>query len=255
MKKTKYINLLIYIIIFTICFLFCVNNLNDIQTINVQGNKEIKEIKEESAPAPIEENKEKQKKLYIKLQVPFTPQAPNANWKDPRQENGCEETASLMAMYWVNDKQIDKDTIEKEITDISDFEQKKYNNYVDTSSEDVVKRIFNDYFGYYNVETKYDITIDDIISELKNGNLILVPTNGQKLNNPFYTAPGPERHELVITGYDESTDEFITNDPGTKHGKDYRYKTNILYNAIYDYKTGDNEPVDKIIKAMIVVSK
>ena len=145
-----------------------------------------------------------------------------------------------MAMYWVNDKQIDKDTIEKEITDISDFEQEKYNNYVDTSSEDVVKRIFNDYFGYYNVETKYNITIDDIISELKNGNLILVPTNGQKLNNPFYTAPGPERHELVITGYDESTDEFITNDPGTKHGKDYRYKTNILYNAIYDYKTGDN---------------
>jgi len=255
MKKKLIINTIIFILVFVIDFILYFKKVEDIKNVIIQKEikqnpvEEIKEIKKEGDSA------NEQKPIYIKFDIPFTSQAPNGNWKDQRQENGCEEAAALMAMYWVNDKNIDKNTIEKEITDIADYEQEKYNNYIDTSSEDTVIRIFNNYFNYYNVEAKYNISIEDIIKELKAGNLVLVPTNGQKLNNPFYTAPGPTHHELVITGYDEKSDEFITNDSGTKRGENYKYKTDILYNSIYDYKTGNNEPVDEIIKAMIVVKK
>ena len=85
--------------------------------------------------------------------------------------------------------------------------------------------------------------------------MVLVPTNGQALGNPYYRPPGPERHYLVIKGYDSRTEEFITNDPGTKRGQDYRYKQDVLFKAIRDYSSGYHEPIKDIRKVMIVVEK
>ena len=187
--------------------------------------------------------------------VQFIRQAPFGNWEDDKQQNGCEEAASIMAVYWAQDKKLTLEIAEKEIIKISDFQLEKYGSFADTSSEDTVKRILNEYFNFYNAEIKYNITIEDIINEIEKGNLLLVPTNGQKLKNPYYTQPGPTHHELVIKGYDKEMDEFITNDSGTKYGESYRYKTGILWDAIYDYKTGKNEKVDEIIKAMIIIKK
>lgn len=232
-------------------------NIKNLETKNEQKENESNGLPKKTEPQEVLATNllEQPEQVFMKLGVPFTSQAPLGNWKDQRQENGCEETAALMAIYWAKNKNIDINTIEEEIIDIADYQQEKYDNYIDTSSEDTVIRIFNEYFKYYNVEVKYNIEIDDIINELKNGNLVLVPTNGQKLNNPFYTAPGPTHHELVIIGYDQENNEFITNDPGTRHGEGYRYKTEILFNAIYDYKTGNNETLEEIVKAMIVVRK
>ncbi|MCK4891623.1 MAG: hypothetical protein KAS78_03060, partial [Candidatus Pacebacteria bacterium] len=81
----------------------------------------------------------------------------------------------------------------------------------------------------------------------------IVPTNGQKLGNPYYTPPGPVTHNLVIIGYDITEKEFITNDPGTRHGEKYRYSEDILENALFDYPTGFHERVEEIKIAMIVV--
>lgn len=187
------------------------------------------------------------------LNVPFTPQAPFGNWKDPRQQDGCEEASALMAMRWVFGKGLTLEEAEKEILAISDYELENYGSFHDTSVRDTVGRIFKGYFKYNNVEAKYNITANDIKSELNKGNLIVVPANGQKLKNPYYTPPGPERHMLVVRGYDSDANEFITNDPGTKRGELFRYPASVLMEAIYDYPTGHKEPVREITKAMIVV--
>ena len=79
--------------------------------------------------------------------------------------------------------------------------------------------------------------------------------NGQKLGNPFFTAPGPERHMLVVIGYDPEKLEFITNDPGTRQGEAYRYPVNVLWLAIRDYPTGDHEPITEVVKKMIVIGR
>ena len=80
-----------------------------------------------------------------------------------------------------------------------------------------------------------------------------MPVDGRGLN-PKYKAPGPERHMILIRGYDDDTGEFITNDAGTRKGEKYRYKYEKLFNAIRDYPTGDHVPVVGRIKKMIVVS-
>lgn len=185
--------------------------------------------------------------------VPFSPQAPSANWDNVIFQQGCEEASILMAMLWVEGKKfISPKDAEKAIIAMSSFEQKNYGEFRDTSSADTV-RWAKDYFDYENIEAKNDINTEDIKAELVNGNLVIVAVNGQKLGNPFYTPPGPIQHMLVIRGYDASKKEFITNDPGTKRGEAFRYKEEILGGALQDYATGYKEPTVEARRVMIVV--
>src|SRR5437016_6068593 len=46
---------------------------------------------------------------FVNLPVPFTVQAPFADWQDPRQEDACEEASALMAVYWAQEKTLTKD--------------------------------------------------------------------------------------------------------------------------------------------------
>lgn len=189
----------------------------------------------------------------VLFDVPFTPQAVFGNWDDIRQSNACEEASAIMSMRWVEKRNLPLVQAEKEIIAISEFEKNKYGHFHDTSVKDTVIRIFNDYFKYNNVSVRYNIYTDDIKNELNNGNLVLVPVDGRKLGNPYYTQPGPPIHMLIIRGYDDATREFITNDPGTKRGEAYRYDYKVLENAIADYSSGHKEPGARTQTAMIIV--
>lgn len=213
--------------------------------------EEIKTAEEE-----VESETAGQKSEIILYDVPFTSQAPLGNWRDLRQENGCEEASAIMAMAWVRGKgKFVPAEAEKEIIRAADYELEKYGDFHDTSARDTAERIFKDYFKYADVEVKYDIGAEDIKKELLRGNLAVVPVNGQKLENPFYKPPGPIVHMIVIIGYDGASKEFITNDPGTRHGENFRYKEEVLEGALQDYPTGFHEPIEKIRTAMIVVGR
>src|SRR3989344_4729710 len=195
-------------------------------------------------------------KATVLFNVPFAPQAPFGEWSDDRQQDGCEEASAMMAIHWVKgDTSITLEEAKREILAIADWEQEKYGNYHDTSAKDTAGRIFKEYYNYDNVRVERDIPADDIIKELERGNLVVVPADGIALNNSHFTPPGPERHMLVVVGYDYSTSEFITNDPGTRFGKSYRYKKSVLFDAIRDYPTGYHVPITKVDKNMIVVEK
>ena len=192
------------------------------------------------------------------LPVPFTSQAPFAQWSDSRQQDGCEEAGAVMAMAWVKDqKTLSKAEAKKAIINISDFELKKYGEYRDVSLEDLRKWVFIDYFKYdaKKVRVVEKITLADIKKELAKGNLVLVPADGRALKNPYFTAPGPERHILLIKGYDQKKKQFITNDAGTRRGENYRYSETVLFKAIRAYPTGYHLPIKKVEKKMLVVEK
>lgn len=195
----------------------------------------------------------------IKYDVPFTTQSPFAEWSDMRQQDGCEEASALMAVSWAKGiTSIKQDQAKNDIIEASDFELQKYGNYRDTSVEDTAKRIIKGYFNYSNVTVKNNISADDIIKELAAGNLVIIPSNGRLLGNPYFTGAGPERHMLVITGYDYKKKQFITNDPGTRYGKDYRYGKDVLFNSIRDYPSDNGntqEPITGNEKNIIIISK
>lgn len=192
---------------------------------------------------------------YVLLNVPFTSQAPNGNWSDLRQEDGCEEASVLMAWLWIQGQSIGKNEAEKAIIAMADFEQERYGNYHDFDADDTA-RFMKDYYGYDKFFITKDPSIGDIKLQLRQGNVVLVPANGQKLNNPNYKQPGPLTHMLIIKGFDEVKGEFITNDPGTRNGEGYVYKYQTLYNAMVDYPSGiTHGSQEGRPKAMIVVQK
>lgn len=191
----------------------------------------------------------------ILYKVPFTPQAPYANWDDQRQQDGCEEASALMAMRWVTGKRLSRKEALQEILAMSAFQQENYGHNHDTSAKDTVERIFKVYFKYNKVELRENIHVADIKEALVKGQLVLLPMNGQKLGNPYFHQPGPLKHMLVVIGYDPKTDEFITNDPGTKRGAGYRYAASIIEGAFRDYPSSSRGPLTTPANVMIVVSK
>ena len=184
--------------------------------------------------------------------VPFTAQAPLGQWGDPVFQDGCEEASLLMAWHWVQGTGIKNASAE--IQQLSGFQLEQYGEFRDRSAADTAQLI-RDYFGYDQVSVETDVSVEDIKAILRQGSIAVLPMNGQALSNPHFTPPGPERHMLVVHGYDAATNEFITNDPGTKHGQNYRYPADVFYNAIRDYPTGYHKPIQSVEKVMIVIAQ
>lgn len=191
------------------------------------------------------------------MTVPFTSQAPTGTWSDDRQQNACEEASVLMAMWWVKgEKPTSSQEALKKILDIATYEEETYGTSEDTNPVDTVTRIFEGYYKYKKAKAFSEITLQDIIQEIMKGHLVILPMDGIKLANPHYTQPGPERHMLLIVGYDAKTKEFVTNDSGTRYGSGYRYPETQVFNAIREYPTGEHLPITGAIKkSMIVISK
>ena len=192
--------------------------------------------------------------LNILMNVPFISQAPLAEWDNPLFQDGCEETSLIMANAWIENKELNAKDVRDEILSISNFEDEHYGRALDRSAQDTAN-LFKDYYNQSNYELKYDFQVEDIIKELKQGNIITVPVNGRKVGNIYFIPPGPINHMILIIGYDGLSNEFIANDPGTKNGARYRYKQEVLFKAIRDYPTGHHEPNLVERKAMIVISK
>ena len=81
--------------------------------------------------------------------VPFTSQAPLAEWDDSLQQDGCEEASSLMAVSWAQEEtfQSPQETLNK-LKAISHWQQQNYNSAIDTSAQDTLNRIIKGYFDY-----------------------------------------------------------------------------------------------------------
>lgn len=187
--------------------------------------------------------------------VPFSAQAPFADWQDQRQQDGCEEASALMAVKWAKNEALTQEQALDQILGSSEYTQEKYGEYRDISTQDALSWIIKDYLGYSGARYEHNIQLQDIISEIDQGNLVITPMDGQIMNNPYFTPPGPSRHMVLIRGYDSKDRKIITNDPGTRHGELYEYDYDIFYNAIRDYPTGYHEPIEKIEKNMIVIEK
>jgi hypothetical protein len=79
---------------------------------------------------------------------------------------------------------------------------------------------------------------------------VIVPAAGRLLGNPYFTAPGPIYHMLILRGYTASN-QFISNDPGTKRGESYVYSVDTIMNAMHDWNNG--EEITEGAKRVLVV--
>ena len=173
--------------------------------------------------------------------IPFYIQAPQGQWSDPIFQNACEEASMLMAADALTGKVRTLEEITVEIEKIARWQKLTFGTNVDTNTSDVA-RTLKEYFLIPNVQIEENLSVEKIQKIVDGQSVLLVPLNGQKLNNPHFTAPGPKTHMVVITGYDENSESFIVHDPGTQFGKNYQYKEGVLVKAIGDYPTGNHLP-------------
>jgi len=184
----------------------------------------------------------------INLDVPFTCQAPYANW-DYAHEEACEEASVLMAAYYLKNKKISSpQEAEKEILALQDYQRKLFGFYESTTAEQTAQLI-EKYYGL-QAEVKYKISLEDIKREVALGYPVILPCAGRLLPNPNFRRPGPIYHMLVVRGYTPS--KIITNDPGTRKGKEFTYLYQDLYKAIANW---NGQAPDLSQKVMIVVKK
>lgn len=174
----------------------------------------------------------------INLAVPFTVQAPHANWELPYKDF-CEEASVLMVMRYVNGQPIlSPDDADAGMLAIKEFEEARFGYYRDTNVADTAT-VITEHFNYPNIAVVENPTASDIRAALAAGKPVIMPAAGQYLGNPYFQAPGPPYHMLVIKGYTKDG-RFITNDPGTRRGADFIYDEDVLMNALHDYRSDGN---------------
>lgn len=185
----------------------------------------------------------------VNLAVPFTPQAPHANWDDPYGEF-CEEASVLMAISYINGEKIPTpEDADAKMLAIKAFEEKRFGYYADTTAAETAI-ILKEFYNYKNVRLIDNPTPADFKEALAAGKLVIVPMAGRMLGNPYFQTPGPLYHMLVIKGYTEDG-KFITNDPGTRRGADFLYAAKTIMDAMHDWH-GDKH-IERGKKVAIIV--
>ncbi len=171
----------------------------------------------------------------VNLGVQFFSQAPRGDWSLPWQE-ACEEaSAILVGAYWTGEE-LTTDTMEQHILAAVQWQKDRFGYYEHTTARqtaDMIKALY----GFKDVRVEYDIGIERIAEHIRAGRPVIVPLAGRLLGNPYYTQPGPAYHMLVVKGI-TADGSVITNDVGTRHGRNLIYAPDVFLNAMHDAPEG-----------------
>jgi hypothetical protein len=266
MKKVFYILLIIPIII---SFFYLLQTKKSEKIVNQKSNKseiesssnyDFTQNNQDSENSSETEQKENEKTVNLPEKhdnsIPFTSQAPYANW-DRLHDEACEETSIIMAYYYTKkEKSLSPEKAESEIQSMVKFQIEYFGSHKDLNVEEMLnltEEFYQEKF-YSKSFTNKEEGLNYLKENLAQGNIFIIPAAGRELKNPYFKAPGPLYHALVIKGFDEITQEFITNDPGTRQGENYRYSYDIIWNSIHNFP-GKKEDILKGEKKVILVEK
>lgn len=169
--------------------------------------------------------------------IQFLSQAPTGNW-DPTHDDACEEASLMMVYYALKNRSLPPVAqADEELVSLVRHGEAMGQKPSITLAQ--LQELSQDFYGIQG-EIRSTVTREALITDLNRGGYIIIPAAGQVLGNPYFTPPGPVYHMLVVHGYDATRDQFITHDPGTRHGANYRYGSSVLVNAIRDYDAGED---------------
>jgi hypothetical protein len=166
------------------------------------------------------------------LDFPFTSQAPYANWGQPWQD-ACEETViAMIDRFYAQGGEFTKEEAKNSIQNIINIKEKYIGESLDENVDTIINLV-NNYLSW-EVKIAYNPTIYEIKKEIDNRRPVIMPVHGKYLYNKYFKNGGPDYHTIVISGYDDENEEFITQEPGTRWGLDFRYSYDIIENAMHD---------------------
>lgn len=170
------------------------------------------------------------------LPVPFTMQAPYSQWGVQPWEDACEESVTIMiSRFYAGDRsqRLSKKLATNMIQHVVNLEEYLFGFNKDTNADQMVTIINN--FLNWEARVVENPSVEAIKQEIDAGRPIIMPFYGKRVNNPHFKNGGPDYHTAVIKGYDDATQDFITNEPGNGWGLDYRYSYDTLMDAMHDF--------------------
>ncbi|QQR54903.1 hypothetical protein IPG41_07050 [Candidatus Peregrinibacteria bacterium] len=163
--------------------------------------------------------------------LPFTTQAPLGMWEEPWADYG-EEACVWMAMKWANGEEFTSiyNTAD-ELNAIAAWEEQAFGSSKLTDIPQVLQIVVN-HFGHSKAYLSGDLTEEGLRAFLSDGAILILPVNGQILQNPNYSDPAPEHHMIVL--YAATETGFLANDPGTRRGEGVEYDTQKILDSVQD---------------------
>ena len=158
--------------------------------------------------------------------VPFTVQAPFANW-DSAHEEFCEAAAVLMVGRYYRGDRYPGDRIPPADADaamgqIVQWERQQWPGVLDLSLDKVGQAGKQ----FYNLEPSLQpATLENVKAALAAGHPVVIPVAthgapGGRAISPFYSS-GNVYHVIVLVGYDGTS--VYANDAGISQGQNYKY--------------------------------
>ncbi len=171
-----------------------------------------------------------------KIDVPFTPQAPDGIWVQPWRD-ACEETSIFMVhSFYAGENVVSKDETKKGILNIFSMKHQLHGNSFDEPVS-VITDIINAYLPW-SARVVENPTIQQIKKEIDAKRPVIVPFAAQELINPHFSEIS-SYHVAVISGYDDVKQTFIMQEPGTRFGENFEYTYENLMSAMHDLVPGN----------------
>lgn len=170
------------------------------------------------------------------IDIPFYTQAPKGDWSYPWQES-CEEASVALVVNHYLQKNWNVEQFSQAILQQVEWQKAQWGQYYHSNVEQTRQMMLAN-FGIDGVIYQ-DPDFETIKEIINRDHLILAPFAGKFLFNPYYSNGGSPYHMMVITGYDENTMEVLIHDVGTRRGANYRYKWEVVKNALHDYDEVD----------------
>jgi hypothetical protein len=185
---------------------------------------------------PVMEVTEPEKPDKVNLSVPFTVESPEGSWKGPW-VNACEEASiTMVEKFYKGQETITPLEAQTFMETLFVYQNKKWGSNADSDAARTVDIINN--ATSYKGTIKVNPTLEEIKEELRNGRPVISLHYGFGLNNPGirFLATGSSYHMMVIKGYDDTVDSFITNDNGDRvAGHDHMYDYDLFLDSIHDF--------------------
>lgn len=174
------------------------------------------------------------------LVVPFVSESPEGSWKGPW-INGCEEASIAMVhFFYAGQSEVSRLEAQNYMQDLFAAEDATWGSNANTDAARTEKLI--NVNTDFKAEIKENPTGEDIKREIRAGYPVISLHYGKTLANPNipFARNGSYYHMLVVTGYDDTTNEFIVNDDGDrKEGTGHRYGYATFMQSLHDYDYAD----------------
>lgn len=170
------------------------------------------------------------------LEVPYISEAPDGNWTGPW-INGCEEAAvAMVESFYKGVKTVSTVDARNLMQQLFDEQDKEWGSNANSDAARTAQLVQT--LGLFKVAIKEKPTVEDMQKEIHAGRPVITLHRGFDLGNkniPFLST-GSSYHSVVVIGYDNVTQEFITNDDGdAKTGKGKRYSYDVFMKSLHDY--------------------